>query len=92
VAARKKTGVPAWEAGPIPGLPKGGNLWKVLAALGAIGRQIEEHMDVAPVARNAIARIAIRRFIEAYKSGEITPQELAAYFDRPGKSQPKLIF
>jgi hypothetical protein len=63
-----------------------------LAALAAIGRQIGEHMDAAPVARNAIARIAIRRFIEAYKSGEITPQELAAYFDRPDKPQPKLRF
>ena len=46
--------------------------------------------DIEPIARNAISRLAIRRFIEAYLAGELTPEVLSGYFERPDRPQPKL--
>jgi hypothetical protein len=61
-----------------------------IAALEAIGAELGDHMQAEPVARNAITRIAIRRMIQDYRAGRLTLEELAAYFDRPEKPQPRL--
>jgi len=61
-----------------------------ITALDALGAALGDFMDAEPIARNALIRIAVRRFILAHRSGDITLQELAEYFDRPEKPQPKL--
>jgi hypothetical protein len=63
-----------------------------IAILDDIGAELGRFMDAAAVARNSVMRIAIRRFIVDYQAGEIPLDELAAYFDRPDKPQPKLRF
>jgi hypothetical protein len=61
-----------------------------ISALDDIGRELGGLMDAEPIARNALMRIATRRFIAAVRAGDITLEELAEYFDRPEKPQPKL--
>jgi hypothetical protein len=61
-----------------------------IAALNAIGQALGDHLDAGPVARNSIMRIAIRRFLEAYRRGDITLDDLAGHFTTPDKPQPKL--
>lgn len=63
-----------------------------IGALDLIGVQMGLFLDSEPVARNTLMRIAIRRMIEAYQSGELTREELAKYFETPDKPQPKLKF
>ena len=61
-----------------------------IAALDTIGQELGDYLDAEPIARNAISRLAIRRFIEAYQMGELTPEVLSGYFERPDRPQPKL--
>jgi hypothetical protein len=53
---------------------------------------LNEHIYSEPVARNALARFAIRRFINNVRVGKITMQELSALFEIPDKPKSKLRF
>jgi hypothetical protein len=59
-------------------------------ALDGIGAALGEVIGTEPIARNALMRIAVRRFIEAYRAGAITLGDLANYFDKPEKPSPRL--
>jgi hypothetical protein len=63
-----------------------------IGLLEAIGAKVGDLLEGQPVARNAIMRIAIRDFLEAYLSGEKTTAELADLFETPEKPKPKLKF
>jgi hypothetical protein len=58
--------------------------------LDLIGRALGDYMQSEPIPRNALMRLACRRFLVEYKTGSLTLEELAAYFDRPDRPQPKL--
>lgn len=61
-----------------------------LQTLEEIGRALGERLGAEPIARNAITRIAIRRFLEQYLTGALTVDDLAGYFEVPEKPAPKL--
>ena len=61
-----------------------------IAALDKIGAELGDFIQSDPVARHALVRIAVRRFIEAFRSGEITPGELSGLFEVPERPKPKL--
>lgn len=61
-----------------------------IQAFDDIGRALGERLDSDPIPRNALMRIAIRRFLVAYLTGELTLDDLAELFDRPEKPKPKL--
>jgi hypothetical protein len=61
-----------------------------LQALDLLGAELGEYLGADPVARNAIMRIAIRRFLEDYRAGRLTLADLAERFTTPAKPQPKL--
>lgn len=61
-----------------------------IAALDHIGQALGSHLNTRPAARNALMRIAIRRFLESYLSGDITIPDLAGYFEHPEKPQARL--
>lgn len=63
-----------------------------VAGLEAVAQAITEHLGCEPLARNAIARLAIRRFLEGWFAGDITIDDLASHFQLPEKPQPKLKF
>lgn len=63
-----------------------------IAALESIGAELGAMIDTEPIPRNALMRIAIRRLLEAYQAGELKPDELLIYFDRPDKPKPRLKF
>ena len=63
-----------------------------ISALDNLGTELGAHLDAEPVARNTLMRIAIRRLLEGYLSGEITLDDLAGYFEMPEKPSPKLRF
>lgn len=62
-----------------------------LAALDAIGAELGELLGSEPVARNTLMREAVRRFILAFRAGDITIDDLAKKFERPEKPKPKYI-
>lgn len=61
-----------------------------IAALDTIGGELGDYLQGDKVARNSLIRIAVRRLIEAYRAGELTPGELAQYFEVPERPKPKL--
>jgi hypothetical protein len=63
-----------------------------VAGLDAVAQALTEHLGCAPLARNAIGRLAIRRFLEGWQAGDITLDDLAEHFNLPDKPQPKLKF
>lgn len=60
-----------------------------IEALDLIGGELGERLGSEPIARNALIRDAVRRFIFAYRSGEITPEELLGKFEVPKQPKPK---
>ncbi len=60
-----------------------------LDALTEIGEALGEELGTEPVARNAIMREAIRAFLEAYLSGDLTVADLAERFERPAKPKAR---
>lgn len=63
-----------------------------LEALTAIGDDLGDYLESEPVARNALMRIAIRKFIIDYREDNISIDDLAGYFKTPEKPKPKLDF
>lgn len=63
-----------------------------IAALDNICAELGAYLNTEPTPRNAVMRIAIRRFIEAYLAGELSAADLGAYFERPEKPKPRLKF
>lgn len=61
-----------------------------ISALDAIGTAVGAYLDAETVSRNSIIRIATRRLILAYRSGELGIADIAAYFHTPEKPKPKL--
>jgi hypothetical protein len=62
-----------------------------LQQLEELGQKLGEYMSGEPVARNALIRIAVIRFLDATERGELSLHDLAAwYFDIPDKPQPRL--
>ena len=61
-----------------------------IEALDAMGQILGSVMDAQPIARNALIRIAVRRLLEGYTTGEITADDLLTKFTRPEKPQPRL--
>jgi hypothetical protein len=61
-----------------------------IKALDAIGQALGEMLDSKAVARNALIRLAARRFIEQLRRGDLSMDELAGYFSTPEKPQPRL--
>lgn len=59
-------------------------------ALDQVGAELGEYLGADPVARNAIMRIAIRRFLEDYRAGRLTLADLAERFTIPDKPKPRL--
>ena len=61
-----------------------------IAALDELGAELGKHLDSESIARNALMRLAIKRLLDAYEQGDLTLADLAEYFERPEKPQPKL--
>ena len=61
-----------------------------IRALDSMGAELGAAMDADPVARNALLRIAVRKFILDYRAGALTLDDLGAYFTKPEKPKPKL--
>lgn len=61
-----------------------------LAAIKTIGAQVGALIEGEPVANNSIMRFALRRFIESYRVGGITAEEIAKHYEKPQRPKPKL--
>jgi hypothetical protein len=60
-----------------------------LAALDAIGAELGAALGVQAITKNALMREAVRRFIIAWRAGEITAEDLAEVFKPPAKPKAK---
>ena len=64
-----------------------------VSALDAIGAEIAQYLNAdKPIKRNAVMRLAIRKFLEDYQSGALTLEALGAFFEVPEKPQPRLKY